>query len=150
MECLLLKCSFQEVLPIWRDELWPKRITAIEKTNPLLFKKGWNLQHQSTEVFFMKVEKNKKIIAVCSMQKTADQEFRSRGLWVSEEFRKQGIGSKLFQALEKEALSRGCSRLWTLARHSSLIFYTKMGMKDCGKTYDFEYGPHYWMLKIMS
>ena len=142
--------DFKTVFPLWKTYLWPERIEPIEARSALLFKEGIDSNYKSAEVFFMKFEANKQIIGVCSGQRTRSQEFRSRGLWVSKEFRRQNIGSKLFFSVEKEAKKRGCQHLWTLARHSSKGFYLSVGMKDFGKTGKFEYGPHFWMSKKLK
>ena len=149
MQYTVLKSDFSTVSVIWRDYLWPKRIEPIEETSALLFKEGIDMEYKSSEVFFVKMELNKEIVGVCSGQRTGSQEFRSRGLWVSEDLRRKGIGSKLFLSVETEAKARGCSHLWTLARYFSQQFYYSMGMKNCGKTYKFEYGPHFWMSKTL-
>ena len=149
MQHTFLECDFKTIFPIWKNCLWPQRIEPIEATSALLFKEGIDSDYRSAEVFFVKVELDKQIIGVCSGQRTGSHKFRSRGLWVSEKFRRQGIGSKLFVSVEKESKRRGCSRLWTLARHSSKSFYLSMKMKDFGETYKFEYGPHFWMSKTL-
>ena len=149
MEYALSKSDFKDIFPIWRNRLWPERIEPIKKTSALLFKEGIDMNYKSSEVFFIKAEVNKQIIGVCSGQRTGSKEFRSRGLWVSEDFRKKRIGSGLFFAVEKETKKRNCSYLWTLARHSSEKFYRSVGMKNCGKTDKFEYGPHFWMNKSL-
>ena len=149
MQCAISKSDFKTIFPIWRKYLWPKRVEVIEETSALLFHAGIDMDYRTSEVFFMKAEVNGQIIGVCSGQRTGFKEFRSRGLWVSENFRKKGIGSKLFFAVEKEVQKRGCSDLWTLSRHSSEKFYCSMGMKNFGKTHKFEYGPHFWMSKEM-
>ena len=145
----ILKSDFKTVFVIWRNYLWPERVEPIEETSALLFKEGIDLNYRSSEVFFVKAERKGKIIGVCSGQRTGPREFRSRGLWVSGNFRGQGIGTKLFFAVEKETQKRGCFSLWTLARYSSKKFYQTVGMKDSGKTYKFEYGPHFWMSKAL-
>ena len=142
--------DFLTVLPIWKQYLWPKRIEPIRSRSTMLFKAGMDVKAFSAEVFFVKLEKNQKIVGVCSGQRTQDQEFRSRGLWVAKEFRRQGLASQLFVFVEQEAKKRGANHLWTLARHSAKEFYLAMNMKDCGKTYEFEYGPHFWMSKNLN
>ena len=149
MQYPVLKSHFEKVSIIWKIYLWPERIEPIEETSALLFKEGIDLKYRSAEVFFVKIEFNKRIIGVCSGQRTGTQEFRSRGLWVCKSFRRKGLGSKLFYSVEEEAKKRGCSHLWTLARHSSQQFYCSMGMKNCGETSQFEYGPHFWMSKTL-
>ena len=147
MHYIISKSNFKEVSFIWKNYLWPKRIEPIEKTSALLFKEGIDMNYKAAEVFFVKAEMDGRIVGVCSGQRTGVHEFRSRGLWVSEDFRKKGLGSKLFFEVEKEAQNRGCVNLWTLARYSSEKFYCSMEMKNFGKTYKFEYGPHFWMSK---
>ena len=139
--------DFSSVFSVWRQYLWPKRLEPIASRSSLLFKKGHDLNYLSAEVFFVKLEREGKIIGVCSGQKTQELEFRSRGLWVAKEFRRQGLASRLFLFVEEEAKKRGAKHLWTLARHSAKEFYQAMQMKDCGKTQQFEYGPHFWMSK---
>ena len=147
MQYIVSKSNFKEVSFIWRNYLWPERIEPIEETSALLFKEGIDMSYRSSEVFFIKTEVNGQIVGVCSGQRTGSREFRSRGLWVREDFRKKRIGSKLFFSVEKESQKRGCVSLWTLARHSSEKFYRSVGMKNFGKTDKFEYGPHFWMFK---
>lgn len=149
MQYIVSNTDFKTVFPFWRDYLWPLRKEPIEPTSALLFKKGINMDYQSVEVFFRKVEMKDCIIGVCSGQRTGQKEFRIRGLWVSPRFRRKQIGTKLFQTVEKEALKRGGSLLWTLARHSSKQFYLSVKMKDASMTNQFEYGPHFWMLKSL-
>ena len=146
----ILKSNFSEVYTIWRNNLWPKRVEPIEETSALLFRKGIDMGYRSSEVFFVKIESNDRIIGVCSGQRTGVQEFRSRGLWVLEAFRKKGLGSKLFYGVEKESKKRGGVHLWTLAREESKGFYESMGMRECEKTDKFEYGPHFWMSKHLK
>ena len=141
------KSDWPTVSRIWKNYLWPERISLIEKTSALLFKEGLDMGYKSSEVFFVQIREKGEIIGVCSGQKTGSQEFRSRGLWVSEGFRRRGLGSRLFYSVEKEAQKRGGVHLWTLARHSSLSFYLAVGMKNHGRTCQFEYGPHFWMCK---
>lgn len=147
MPYIVSETDFKTVFRFWRNCLWPHRREPIEPTSALLFKKGIDMDYQSAEVFFKKIELKGLIVGVCSGQRTSFKEFRSRGLWVSPRFRRKKIGTKLFQSIEKEAQKRDGSRLWTLARYSSKHFYLSMEMKESGRTSEFEYGPHFWMFK---
>ena len=147
---VLSETDFPTALSVWKSRLWPKRVEPIEATSALLFKKGVDLNYQSAEVFFIKAEVDQQIVGVCSGQRTGPKEFRSRGLFVAESFRKRGIGSALFRLVEKEAKQRNGSHLWTLARYSSKKFYLAMQMKTAGRTDKFEYGPHFWMSKKLN
>ena len=147
MQYVICDTDFKTVFSFWRNHLWPHRKEPIESTSALLFKEGTDKAYKTAEVFFKKASARGQILGVCSGQKTNFKEFRSRGLWVSPLFRRKGLGGQLFSAVEQEALKRGASRLWTLARHSSKHFYLSMKMKEAGLTSKFEYGPHFWMSK---
>ena len=150
MRYTLSETDFSTAGAVWKSRLWPKRVEPIEARSALLFKKGFDLNYQSAEVFFVKAAADQQIVGVCSGQRTGPKEFRSRGLWVAENYRKKGIGGALFRFVEEEAKRRGGLHLWTLARYSSKEFYLSMGMKSAGKTGKFEYGPHFYMSKKLN
>lgn len=56
-------------------------------------------------------------------------------VFVEEEFRRQGIGRKLVQAVIAEARARGCYKLLATSRHERPEvheFYKKFGFRDYG------------------
>ena len=65
--------------------------------------------------------------------KTADAEIELRHLAVSASERGRGIGRRLVEALIREAASRGCNRVHTIARNSSAGFFRKLGFEDYPK-----------------
>ncbi len=147
MQYVVSATDFSIVFPIWRNNLWPERESPIEATSALLFKGGIDMSYKSHEAFFLKMEKEGQTVGVVSGQRTRPHEFRFRGLYCFKNFRRQGLGSRLFFEVEKEAKKRGGSSLWGLCRHSKKAFYLSVGMKDCGITKQFEYGPHLYMFK---
>ena len=75
-----------------------------------------------------------------------------RSLWVREDLRRTGIGSKLMHAVEQEAIRRGC-RIATLETHSFQApgFYEKLGYGEIGVLdgYPTGYKKHY-LKKVLS
>jgi GNAT superfamily N-acetyltransferase len=69
-----------------------------------------------------------------------------RSLWVREDLRGAGIGSKLMDAVEQEAIRRGC-RIATLETHSFQAprFYKKRGYEEIGVLdgYPIRHQKHY-------
>ena len=61
--------------------------------------------------------------------KTADAEIELRHLAVSASERGRGIGRRLVEALIREAASRGCNRVHTIARNYSAGFFRKLGFR---------------------
>ena len=62
-------------------------------------------------------------------------------LWVDESIRKRGWGRKLMQAVEEEAIKRGCTIAYTNTfPWQAPEFYKKLGYKLYGKLDDFPEG----------
>jgi GNAT superfamily N-acetyltransferase len=75
-----------------------------------------------------------------------------RSLWVREDLRGAGFGSKLMDAVEQEAIRRGC-RIATLETHSFQAprFYEKLGYEEIGVLdgYPIGHKKHY-LKKLLS
>src|ERR1043166_2020553 len=62
-------------------------------------------------------------------------------LWISEEYRGRGFGSKLMKAAEKEARRRGVKQVWLdTFSFQAPAFYRKLGYRACGRRKDFPAG----------
>ncbi|MBQ4777198.1 GNAT family N-acetyltransferase [Pectobacterium versatile] len=67
-------------------------------------------------------------------------------LWVSEKYRKSGLGRQLMQAAEKEALKRGCHLAYVdTFGFQAKGFYEKLGYKEYGNLpgYAHKHTRHY-------
>ena len=75
-----------------------------------------------------------------------------RSLWVREDLRRMGIGSKLMVAVEQEAIRRGCF-IATLETHSFQAprFYKELGYEEIGVLdgYPIGHKKHY-LKKVLS
>jgi GNAT superfamily N-acetyltransferase len=70
-------------------------------------------------------------------------------LWLHEDFRRQGLGSRLLQTAEKEARRRGCRRaMLKTFSFQARAFYEKNGYHVTGQLDDYPPGEsYYWMVK---
>lgn len=138
------KVRFEDILPIWQEHLWPDRTSPIEKLsaidrngsiNPALLKERMS--------FWRAVNSNNQVVGVIGGQTTGDS-YRSRGLWVNDQFRGKGIGRKLVRAVIQAASEEGRRIVWTMPRASSIDFYKKAGFQVTNDHLEgYEYGPHY-------
>lgn len=74
----------------------------------------------------------------------------SFGHWlgVDKDFQKQGIGSKLLSAWERDALKQGAHALEINTFEKDRLFYKKCGFIEAGKAPDFWFGvEHFWFYK---
>ncbi|HKV45926.1 MAG TPA: GNAT family N-acetyltransferase [bacterium] len=75
-----------------------------------------------------------------------------RLLWVREDFRGAGLGSKLMHAVEHEAIRRGC-HIATLETHSFQApgFYEKLGYEKIGVLDEYPIGHQkHYLKKVLS
>ena len=73
------------------------------------------------------------------------RECRSRGLWVDERYRKQGISKIILGLSIDKAKNTGCEILWTMPRMGSLEAYESVGFIQSTGWFDNEneiYGPN--------
>jgi GNAT superfamily N-acetyltransferase len=69
-------------------------------------------------------------------------------LWVSEAHRRQGLGRKLLQAAEEEALRRGCRNVWLdTFEFQARGFYEKLGYEVFGELPDYPPGFRRFFLR---
>ncbi len=72
--------------------------------------------------------------------------YQLRGMAVSQEFQKQGVGKLLIQESYQYLKERNCKIVWCNAREIALDFYTKMGFTIKGKAfYISKIGKHFMM-----
>lgn len=134
--------TFDEILPVWKEKLWPGRESEIEPVSAIDEDGSINMELMKAQPYFMACKENETIVGVVSGFKTATRKFRSRGLWVSESVRGQGVGQELLKELGKIASANKCDVLWTMARNDAFPFYEKAGFIKKIVVTQFEFGPH--------
>jgi GNAT superfamily N-acetyltransferase len=73
-------------------------------------------------------------------------------VWVEEAIRRQGHGSRLLHAAEREAVSRGCRRAYLdTAASPAEEFFRNQGYNACGELTDYLPGrSRYWFQKVFQ
>jgi GNAT superfamily N-acetyltransferase len=137
------KISFDQILPIWQNELWPDRQSAIETHSAMTWPYSWPEQEIDMEIFnydatFFGVFSKQKLIGVNSGHKSSEVEYRSRGIWVDPAFRKTGVSQVLFDMTAEQALNEGCEMIWSIPRKTALKAYTKFGFMTVGDFFNTE------------
>jgi GNAT superfamily N-acetyltransferase len=125
----LEKISFHQILPIWRDYLWPNRISEITPNSAMCFLEGYDLFNMQTPPTFFAYMIDGEIAGVNSGHMCKDNDYRSRGLYVFEKFRGRGLGTALLEATIKQAIVENASMCWSYPKDTSWKSYSRAGYR---------------------
>jgi GNAT superfamily N-acetyltransferase len=126
---MIEKISFDEVYSIWNQYLWKNRTSKIEPISAMLLNRTYDLQNFNyTPTFFGYVTDNQ-LVGVNSGHMCCDNTYRSRGLYVLEEYRKQGIGLKLLKATIEQGINENASCIWSYPKQNSWSTYKLAGFE---------------------
>jgi GNAT superfamily N-acetyltransferase len=127
---MIEEITFDEIKPFWKI-LWPDLKLEERSGRLLLF--GWNesiVKNDNIKVTYFGAKINNKIVGVNSGFSPEPFQFRSRGLFVLPEYRKQGISQELLKATEDKAREdESIITLWSMPRKPALHAYIKFGFK---------------------
>ena len=126
---MIQKITFDIILPIWRNHLWPNRISAIEPTSAMKFLGGYDIESMRNTPHFFAWIQDKKILGVNSGHLCYDNSFRSRGLYVFPEHRGKGIAQELLKATITEGKSQSADFIWSYPKQSSWKSYESVGFQ---------------------
>lgn len=119
--------SWEEIKHIWHFHLWPERISAIEPTSAMNYLKGYDIKNMGAGPTFFGYFMNQSLVGVNSGHRCADNSYRSRGLWVNEQNRGDGIGKKLLLATIQQGRNEMTEFIWSYPRKTSWFVYKSVG-----------------------
>ena len=119
--------GWEEIRHIWATELWVDRKSAIEPQSAMLFKTGHDMDNFNYLPRFFGYYLGSKLVGVNSGHGCSDGSYRSRGLWVNENNRNTGIGTRLLRACIDQALVEQRSYIWSYPRYTSWPVYKNAG-----------------------
>lgn len=131
------KISFDQILSIWQDELWPDRQSPIETHSAMTWPFSWPDTEIDMSIFeyepvFWGVFMDNLLVGVNSGHRSSEVEYRSRGIWVDPRYRKTGVAQMLFTMTQHQAVIEKCEMIWSIPRKTALKAYTKFGFQTVG------------------
>ena len=126
---MIKKLMFNEVLPIWKNHLWPDRQSSIDPNSAMCFLGGYDLGNMDPIPTFFAFIVDGEIAGVNSGHMCNDKQYRSRGLYVFEKFRGKGIGTILLKATIEQAIVEGAALCWSYPRKTSWKSYLAAGFE---------------------
>jgi GNAT superfamily N-acetyltransferase len=133
----IIRLSFEQIISVWQNHLWPDRESPIESHSAMTWPFEGNPQQYDMNVFnypatFWGVYIDNKLVGVNSGHKTTDTQYRSRGIWVDPEYRKQGVAQNLFNMTKHQAVLEKADMIWSLPRKTALPAYERFGFSTVG------------------
>jgi GNAT superfamily N-acetyltransferase len=127
---MIKEIDFETILPIWREKLWPGRISAIETHSAMLHLSPiHDMGNFILPAWYIGVFEGDMLVGVNSGHMCTDDTARSRGLWVSPDYRKKGLGKQLLIATTSFAKTFNASAIWSYSRKTSWPTYESIGYK---------------------
>lgn len=153
---LLRKITWEEILPIWEEHLWPDRTDAIESNSAMNFiderqlskdtehplwedVQTYDLENMKTTPTFWGAFHNDKLVGVNSGHMCIDKLYRSRGLVVLPEYRNLQIAQKLLMKTISQAKHEGAIACWSYPKQSVQKVYSRQGFHCSGSEFFFNY-----------
>lgn len=127
MEWRLSEITFDEIHPIWNNNLWPNRISDITPNSAMCFLEGYDLVNMRTTPTFFAIKVDGEIAGVNSGHMCKDHQYRSRGLYVFDKFRGRGFGKELLLATVDQARKEDAIMCWSYPRDTSWKTYESAG-----------------------
>lgn len=124
---MIVEITYEEILPIWHDYLWPTRISKIESNSAMVYFRGIDMKNMMYKPTFFAFTVDGKIAGVNSGHFCFDDNYRSRGLFVFPEYRGKGIAQKLLQATIDQAIKERALFTWSYPRKESWKSYESVG-----------------------
>ena len=107
-----------------------------------------NLEEAS--IHLMGVTSKGKVLACGRLHLNTSYEAQIRYMGVSEDLRRSGIGSKMIEKLEEEAINQGANQIMLNARENAVAFYKSHGYFEVGPYESDIQIPHIRMEKQIS
>jgi N-acetylglutamate synthase-like GNAT family acetyltransferase len=117
--------DFETIEKIWNNHLWPNRTSPIKTHSAMMHLGGYDMGNYNLPVFFIGYYDNNKLIGTNSYHYCTDNSLRIRGLWVHNDFRKQGIASNLIKYVIDHKDQSGY--IWAYPRRTSLNIFNSLG-----------------------
>ena len=121
-----------DIYPVWSDFLWPVRDSIIEEHSAIIY--GTYPYEYDTGVYkykptFFGLYLDDKLVGVNSGHMTGNRYYRSRGLYVFEEYRHRGFATALLKETIAQGRREGATHCWSMPRRSSMGPYYESGFE---------------------
>lgn len=124
---MIKKILWNEIEDIWKNYLWINRMSPIESNSAMNFLSEHSSYNMTTTPTFFGYFENNTLAGVNSGHMCENYQYRSRGLYVFENYRGKGIGVQLLLTTISQAKKENSKLIWSLPRKTSWKTYQRAG-----------------------
>lgn len=124
---MISKIDFEIIYPVWRNLLWPERKSLIESTSAMNYLGGYDIKNLEFQPTFFGYFIDGNLVGVNSGHRCKDNSYRSRGLFVNENYRQRGIGKSLLEASINQAIEEHAEFVWSYPKYTAYRAYIAAG-----------------------
>ena len=145
----LREISWDEILPVWNQHLWPNRSSSIQPMSSMRLLGGNDMSiYSQFKPWFCGLYIMGELAGVNSCHQTSATDMRLRGIFLFDRWRNSGLSDHLFQFVDEIAISQGCCKIWSFPRVTICNAYIKAGYRLISETiYTGEFGPNVYAVK---
>lgn len=148
---IIKEISFDAILTVWKNQLWPGRLSPIEPFSAMRFMGEYSSNFAKLPQVFLGGYQDNKLVAVNSLHLAEKYMARSRGLWVDSNFRGAGFGTKILIETGVYAKELGADAIWSFPRQSSITTYKSAGYIQISHWLDDgEFGPNCYAISPLA
>lgn len=135
MTLYVQEIDFNLVFPIWRSHLWPDRTDPIRPLSSMLLGGGTDMSiYEKFSPRFLGLFHEDSLVGVLSGHRSSADNYRIRGLYIHEEYRRRGGAQMLFKEFQKIAAEEKGSTIWSYPKLAALPVYKKFGFQPHSST----------------
>ena len=147
---IIKKITFDEISEVWEKYLPNMSLEpnsamncmkqlVLDENDQYIQTDTYDLENQKFTPTFWGAFDNEKLVGVNSGHMTLDRMYRSRGLYVNENYRGKGIGQKLLLKTTSQGYHENAIAIWSYPKLDAWSTYGYVGFRQSGHTFNFEW-----------
>ncbi len=146
---MIKEISFDEIKKFWELHLWGNRRSTIEPVSAMAYLGGFDNDIFKYTPTFFGYFINDQLVGVNSGFLTSPKTYRSRGIFVLDQYRGHNIAQQLLQVTERQGKKEGATKIWSMPRRHAMRTYEKFGFEQRSPYFDegVEFGPNCYVVK---
>jgi hypothetical protein len=148
MTLTVKEIDFSTIEQIWQHHLWSGRVSKIEPYSAMMFMHDrYEISFATRPSIFFGGYIDNKLVAVNSIHLAEAYLARSRGLWVSAEYRGNSFGTVMLKISNSKAKDLGADAIWSFSRQTSIRSYVNAGYFQVSSWMKHgEFGPNAYVM----